>query len=761
MAPQGRILVIAEKPSVARDIARAMGRFSKGDGCLESPEMIVSWAVGHLLELAEPEDYEPRWKRWSMETLPILPPEFRLRPIPKTKPQFDVLVSLLERPDVVKVINACDAGREGELIFRYIYETAGCAKPVERLWVSSLTEEAISEGFASLRPAAEYDNLFAAARCRNEADWLVGINGSRGLTKKAGLLLAVGRVQTPTLAMIVQREKEIRAFQPRDFWQVFATFRGEAGEWRGIWDGGSRDAKGNRTGSAEDRQRLWSEEEAKSIAQRVAGRHGTVAEVETKRRHFPPPLLYDLNELQREMNRRRGFSAAKTLSLAQELYERDKALTYPRTDSRHLPPDLIPRFPSMLRAAGTATGLGNHVETVLAKPKLPISGRFVDAKKVSDHHALVPTPKEVDPNQWSDDKRQVYEAVCRRFIAAFFPAAVDDLTSVTTVVESEPFFSQGRQVVDPGWHVIEKPTFDADLPVLPELKEGDPARTLDAKVEHGQTKPPARFTEASLLQAMETAGKLIDDEELREMMKGEGIGTPATRAAIIERLLDLSYIVRERRSLVPTEKGIFLIERIPVPVLTSPSLTGQWERKLREIEAGKMARQAFMAETAEFTRTLTDAIREMSGDTEEAAMAAVLPPCPLCGSRVTEGPRFYYCTRRGEGCAFLVGKVIAGRRISPNDVQALIEKRQTSVLRGFRSKNNRPFSARLVLSDDGRVVFSFPERRRPEVRRNATKESAAGYDGAGAPGSKPAAKPAARSAGPKKGRTSRSGTQDS
>ncbi|HCC33126.1 MAG TPA: hypothetical protein DEQ28_04400, partial [Clostridiales bacterium] len=488
-----KVLVVAEKPSVARDLARALGGFASGQGVLSREPVLITWAIGHLVELAEPEDYRSTWRRWALASLPILPETFRLRPVSRTRAHLDRVVELLGRRDVALVVNACDAGREGELIFRYLYELAGCDRPVLRLWIASLTGEAIRQGFANLRPAAEFDSLAAAARCRSESDWLVGINATRGMTAMSGTLLPVGRVQTPTLALLVERERAIAAFVSHPFWQVEAAFAAGGETYRGRW-------------VDEDDDRLWSEEAALAIARRVQGSAGEVEGVDRTRRAQPPYLLPDLTDLQRELNRTRGFSAAKTLKLAQELYERDKLITYPRTGSRHLPPDLIPTLGRVLAAIAASEGLPGAREAAVlsAAPRLPLSGRIIDDRKVKDHHAVIPTPKRAPLDGLRGDKGAVYQAIVRRFVAVFLPACVTETTRILTGVGGDRFRSEAQVVLEPGWRAL-YPEEPADPP-LPDLQPGMPVVVSGVTVEESATRPPARYTEASLLRAMETAG---------------------------------------------------------------------------------------------------------------------------------------------------------------------------------------------------------------------------------------------------------------
>jgi len=714
--------VIAEKPSVARDIARALGRrgekLKTAGGLIAGERHVVTWAIGHLLELCEPEDYRPDWKRWRLEHLPIIPPAFRLRPLARTKQQLDTVTALLRSAAFSAAVNACDAGREGELIFRHLMEASGSNLPVRRLWVSAMTDEAIVEGLGALRDGRELESLEAAARCRSESDWLVGINATRGMTRKCGVLLSVGRVQTPTLAILAEREREIQAFVPRRYWEVHAKFRladaSEPATYEGIWYGpGSEDG------------RLDDPDRALAIAAKVSGREGVVEEVESRRKSQPPPLLYDLTQLQREMNRRHGFSASRTLSLAQDLYEKYKVITYPRTDSRFLSGKAVPLIAPALRAAAEASAaLAGLIEPLLEAGRPPITARIVNDARVRDHHAIIPTPRAASAARLKGDHLKVFDAVARRLVAVFYPPAVYEDTTVRTVVEEEAFRSRGRVIVQRGWLAVEDVPWltrqaasdpgeeEAGGGALPALKRGDRAAVTAADALRKETKPPPRYTEAALLQAMETSGKLLEDEELQEAMKDRGIGTPATRAAIIERLIDVGYVERQRRTLHPTPKGLELIAAIPTRDLVSASLTGLWEAKLREVERGTLAREAFMADIKTFVEVVVSDIARMDTEGLAGRMRRTVGPCPKCGAEVVEGRKAYSCSRwKEKGCDFYVWKVIAGRPIRPAEVEKLLKEGRTYLLRGFRSRAGRRFPAYLTL-DSGRVKFEFPSKAR-------------------------------------------------
>lgn len=615
----GKVLVIAEKPSVGRDIARVLGCREKGDGLLAGGNYIVSWAVGHLAALCNPEDYNPAWKKWSMETLPIMPEQMQLQAVVSGRAQLAVLKKLLRSPEVESLICATDSGREGELIFRYIYQLCGCRKPFRRLWVSSMTDEALREGFASLRPGADYDNLFASARCRSEADWLVGINASRAYTLKYNTLLSIGRVQTPTLAIIVARAQEIAAFVPEEYWELRADFALADGQtYWGVWQ--DKQGKTRLVGPQ-------AAEQAKALQAAVKGRPAQVLQVGREEKSQPPPLLYDLTELQRDCNRRYGYSAQKTLDIAQSLYERRKLLTYPRTDSRYLSDDLAPHLASRVQRLAGLTQFSDLAAPLLGQP-LPLSKRIIDNSKISDHHAIIPTEGNLRLEGLTPDELRVFRLVALRFLAVFYPPYRYAVTKVLTQVQTEAnpqgelFASRGQEVLQAGWQAVyqqlqawetaetppkktatAKKSAKEDDQQLPSLQEGQPAQVLAVKSSRKKTQPPKPYTEAGLLSAMENAGRFVENEALREQLKENGLGTPATRAAIIERLLKVGYIRRQGKNLLPTEKGERLMEVVP-PELKSPETTGKWERGLSAIAGGRMTDEVFMASIRRYVQYL-------------------------------------------------------------------------------------------------------------------------------------------------------------
>jgi DNA topoisomerase-3 len=729
-----KTLVIAEKPSVARDIVDALpGSFDDNKTFYEGDDYVVTFAVGHLLELSDPEDYDPAWKSWKMDTLPIIPAEFKVRPRDaKAKKQLSVVHKLLKREDVDRVVNACDAGREGELIFTHIYETSGVEKPIDRLWINSMTKQAIRDGFEGLRPAAEVVPLREAARSRSEADWLVGMNATRAATVRRGWgagVVSLGRVQTPTLAVMVRREREIQAFTPEPYWLVHATFDPL---YHGLWFEG-------------DETKLKDGKRADEIVAKVKGKTGTVESVERKESSERAPLLYDLTSLQRDANRRYGFSARRTLSAAQSLYEGKKAITYPRTNSRYLSGDLVPQLKP---TAQTLVPIGEYADAaryVVGLEQLPLQ-RVVNDAKVDDHHAIIPTDISHDLSAFSPDERRIFDLVARRFLAVFHPPARYARTTVVTEVEGERFRTRGKVTLEAGWRGVygveataERQDEDGEAEgELPALEQGQEVRCAEAESEARETKPPPRYTEATLLSAMETAGKLVDDEELREAMKERGLGTPATRAEIIETLIRREYIERVAKDLQPTPKGMSVISMLEEHPITSAELTGDWEKQLVDIEHGKAERPAFMDGIAAFAKTTVEQIASLPDDKIRVERAE-LGLCPKCGAEtgeiIKENARAYGCTswksREETGCGFVIWKRVAGRTLTPEIARQLLEEgRTSSVLSGFKSRAGKPFRARLVLKEDGKVEFEFPVSR---------KRAAEGEDEETAPAPQPAA----------------------
>ena len=704
-------LVIAEKPSVAADIARALGGFTRQGEFFEREDSVISSAVGHLLEIGMPEDEEVKRGKWTFAHLPAIPSSFALKPIEKSEDRLKLLLKLIKRKDVTRLVNACDAGREGELIFRYLAQYAGTEKPIERLWLQSMTPAAIREGFDALRADADMKPLADAATCRSESDWLVGINGTRAMTafnsKSGGFqLTTVGRVQTPTLAILVEREEKIRAFVPRAYWELHGTFRAAAGEYPGRWfDETFRKPDDDPDARAE---RLWDEAKARAIAQKCAGRPGTVTE-ESKPSTQIPPLLYDLTTLQREANGRFGFSARTTLSLAQALYEKHKSLTYPRTDSRALPEDYVATVKKTLEALGETNAFGTHARRVLKEKWVRPNKRVFDNAKISDHFAIIPTLSA--PRHLSEAEQKLYDFVVRRFLAVFHPPAEFLVTTRITRVEGEPFRTEGKVLVEPGWlAVYGKEAADENASLVP-VRPGEKVATVKVDVQAQTTRPPPRYNEGTLLSAMEGAGKTIEDEELREAMREKGLGTPATRAQIIEGLIGERYVHREGRDLVPTAKAfslMTLLHGLGVPELFSPELTAEWEFRLAQMERGKLKRAAFMKDIVAMTRRIVAQAKNYESDTIPGDFATLKTPCPRCGGEVHEKYKKFQCV--AAACDFGFWKILGGRQLEPDEAETLLRDREIGPLEGFRSRLGRPFSAKLRMNDANEVEFDFGPR---------------------------------------------------
>lgn len=740
----GKTLVIAEKPSVAQDIVRALtpvaGKFEKHDDHFESDTYVVTSAVGHLVEIQAPEQFDVKRGKWSFANLPVIPPFFDLKPVDKTKTRLNAVVKQAKRKDVSALVNACDAGREGELIFRLIEQYAGGAKPlgkpVTRLWLQSMTPQAIRDGFDHLRSNQQMQGLADAARSRSEADWLVGINGTRAMTafnsRDGGFFLTtVGRVQTPTLAVVVEREEQIRKFISRDYWEIHANFEAVAGTYPGKWfDPQWKKADDD---SEKKADRLWTEREAQAIADAVRGKQASVTE-EASPTTQASPGLFDLTSLQREANGKFGYSAKTTLSLAQSLYERHKALTYPRTDSRHLPEDYVAvakQTFEMLADSGMKH-LAPHALTALNNNYVRKLPRVFDNKKVSDHFAIIPTLQA--PSGLSEAEQKIYDLVVRRFMAVFFPSAEYQVTTRISKVAQHHFKTVGKVLVKPGWLAIygkeaaEEVTDAKDgdkgqnlVPVQPGEQVG--VESVDAK--GLKTRPPARYSEATLLGAMEGAGKLVDDDELREAMQEKGLGTPATRAATIEGLINEKYMLREGRELIPTAKAfqlMTLLRGLGVEELSRPELTGEWEYKLAQMEQGKLSRDDFMKDIAAMTEHIVKKAKEYDRDTVPGDYATLHAPCPNCGGVVKENYRRYTCVgaeAATEGCGFSFGKSPAGRTFEPAEVEQFLTDKKIGPLEGFRSKAGWPFVAEMALKfseedKNWKLEFDFGDDKKNE-----------------------------------------------
>jgi DNA topoisomerase-3 len=742
-------LIIAEKPSVAQDIVRALtpasGKFEKHADHFENERYVVTSAVGHLVEIKAPEEFDVKRGKWSFAHLPVIPPHFDLAPIDKAKSRLAAVVTQIKRKDVTELINACDAGREGELIFRLIVQYAqpggkGVAasatkakldKPVRRLWLQSMTPAAIREGFEQLRSDQQMHGLADAARSRSEADWLVGINGTRAMTafnsRDGGFFLTtVGRVQTPTLSVVVEREEKIRRHVARDYWEVRATFDAQAGQYDGKWF----DPKWKKNpDDAELRaDRLWNERDAQAVADAVRGQPAAVTE-ESKPSTQSSPLLYDLTTLQREANSRFGFSAKTTLSIAQALYEKHKVLTYPRTDSRALPEDyvaVVKQTMGMIAEEdlpGPLRALAPHARKALDDGYVKPVKRVFDNAKVSDHFAIVPTLQA--PRSLTEIEAKLYDMVVKRFLAVFYPPAEFLVTTRISTAAGHSFQTNGKVLVKPGWLAVYGKEAQEDDATLVAVQPGEIVHTENVAVNALKTRPPARYTEATLLGAMEGAGKLIDDDELREAMQEKGLGTPATRSAIIEGLISEKYMLRDGRELVPTAKAfqlMTLLRGLAVEELTKPELTGNWEYQLAQMEHGRLSRDAFMAEIAEMTQRIVRKAKEYDRDTIPGDYATLATPCPKCGGVVKENYRRYACTGpagASDGCGFSIGKIPGGRAFETAEAEAFLRDKRIGPLEGFRSKAGWPFTAELKLSyddeiDNWKLEFDFGEDARKE-----------------------------------------------
>jgi len=759
-----KTLLVAEKPSVGQDLARVLkGPFQKQEGFLEGPEHVITWAVGHLVQLAEPEAYDSKYKSWRMADLPIVPERFKLEVRDeRSRKQMSVVTRQFGRDDIEEVVNACDAGREGELIFAYLYEKAKGKKPVKRLWLNSMTSAAMKSALAALRPGAEFERLEEAARSRSEADWIVGMNATRAATIRLRSsfdgAVSLGRVQTPTLAIVARREEEIKAFKPEPYWLVDATFA--AGALSGEEAGGERVYVGHfqaPAGSpgATKGPRIATEQEALEIVAACEGRPGTITKLEKKEQREKAPMLYDLTTLQREANNRYGFSARRTLAAAQRLYEEHKALTYPRTNSRYLPSDMVEEIKPIAELVGAHAEYRKGAAYVTALDVLPL-GRVVDDEKVTDHHAIIPTRSEHNLEKMGADDRRIYDMAVRRFLAVFHPEAVFENTRVETTVlaadggeagAGHVFRTRGKLLLVPGWRgVYDEISADAKAAEseargeeeeetdqqLPRLIEDERVQTRRIESVRKETKPPRRYSDASLLGAMETAGKLVDDDELREAMKDSGIGTPATRAAIIERLITVGYLERDGRALVASEKGLNVIRLLNQHALTSPGLTGSWEQRLGKIERGEDSRKKFMSDIAGFAG---ETVKELDETLKDVRIPrARLGPCPVCGHEIVENRKGYSCwAREDPGCGFVIWKSKAGKTLPLAVAKELIKTGYTAqAVTGFRGRSGRSFRAHLALSqtEEGKWRVEFDEvwaregAKPPDAEADATAESA-------------------------------------
>lgn len=703
-----KTLIIAEKPSVAGDIARALSGFKKREGFFENDQYILSSASGHLLEIHPPEGCEPKRGKWNIANLPVLPPSFDLRPIPRSEARLKVLLRLIKRKDVTALINACDAGREGELIFRYIVQYANVQKPIRRLWLQSMTPASIKEGFAALRAGADMQPLADAAMCRSESDWLVGINGTRAMTsfnsKHGGFFLTtVGRVQTPTLMIVVEREEKIKKFIPKDYWEIKATFQAAAGQYTGTWF----DERFSRENRADDSkpERIWKEDEAQNIRQKCLGQPGTVTE-ESKPATQVAPLLYDLTSLQRDANGRFGFSAKRTLQIAQRLYEHHKVLTYPRTDARALPEDYLGVAQKVLASLAGTEPYGAHAKRVLDEKWVRPNKRIFNNQKISDHFSIIPT--NIMPDNLAPEEARIYDMVAKRFIAIFYPPAEFLVTTRITKVRDEPFKSEGKVMINPGWLAVygkESPTPDQPT-TLTSVQPNETVQTTDIETIRAQTKPPARFTEATLLTAMEGAGKLVEDDELREAMSAKGLGTPATRAAIIEGLIYEKYMLRQGRELKPTAKAFSLnalLRGLEITELCSPEMTGDWEFKLKQMEQQKLGRAEFMREIAAMTGKIVEKVKKSEHHSVPGDFGPLKARCPKCGGEIKEQYSRFQCV----ACEYFLWKNLAGRQFEVDEMETLLTSKRVGPLIGFHSHKGKSFSAVVKLNPEFKIEFDF------------------------------------------------------
>ncbi len=704
-------LVIAEKPSVARDIAKVLNCTKKGEGYLYNDKYIISWAIGHLVTLYEPEEYDESLKKWNMNSLPIIPNELKLKAIKNTKQQFKILNTLINTDSVKELICATDSGREGELIFRYIYELTKCKKPFKRLWISSMTNEAIKEGFENLKDGKEYDNLYFSAKCRSEADWLVGINASRAFTLRFNSLLSIGRVQTPTLAILVDKHIEIQNFKIQEYFEIEANFKTlteNSQFYKGIWIDEKNETK------------ILDKEKAKNILDSIKNKNGIIENIEKETKKQPPPLLYDLTELQRDCNKKFSYSAQKTLSIAQDLYEKRKLITYPRTDSRYLSKDMTSKLKPTLEALKNTNYYNEFLHYVLSLEKLPITKRIIDDSKVTDHHAIIPTLSKANISSLSKDEFNVYDLIVRRFIAVFYPAYVYNITKITTKIDEHLFLTKGTTIKDEGFTKLnlktEKEKKEEDI--LPNVKKGEEVFNEKSQILTKKTTPPKPYNEATLLSAMENAGRFIENEDLKEQLKESGLGTPATRASIIERLIQVGYVERKGKSLIPTEKGIKLVQIVPKE-LKSPETTGKWEKGLSSISKGNMQPKMFMDSIGRYVNFLVDYAKKSNNniiidekrynDFKQSNKYKSLEKfglCPKCNNDILENSKAFYCSNWNKGCKFTIWKNTLEKYnifIHKEMAKSIIKDKKIVDVKIIDPKDKKEKLADLILLDTGNI----------------------------------------------------------
>lgn len=750
-------LILTEKPSVAKDIADALGGFKKKDDYYESDSSFITWAVGHLVSLAEPEDYDKKYKFWSLSSLPIIPDQYDLKPIKGNKKRLDTIKKLANKKGVSEIINACDAGREGELIFRYIYEYLDLSKEFRRLWLQSMTADAIRRGFDELKEQEEVYDLAESAKARSLSDWLIGINATRAFTRRLGTLLSVGRVQTPTLSILVEREKEILGFKPIQYHELIADFSTKKGEYQGKWFIKVPDIKGKKkqpVASDDDLkqlekeypelvtsawkayqevkngdrlERLSSDKLVKKIIVQVKGKDGQIIEEKSSDKKQSPPLLFNLNDLQREANKRFGLRASHTLRIAQSLYDEKKLITYPRTDSRHLPEDYTEVVPDVLSKFGN-TIYSPHTRPLLTKGIVKTK-RIFDNKKVSDHFAIIPTSNDPESVSLDETQKKIYDLIVRRFISIFYPPAIWKHIERITKVEEHKFRTTAKILIEPGFLKVHGRDRIDESPI-PEAKKGDTATCIDINSEKKETKPPPRYNDATLLGAMEGAGRTLDDEDVKEAMRGKGLGTSATRSSIIERLITVGYVDRANKELIPTGKGIQLYDVLvgfPLLELVSPEMTGNWEYSLTKVEKGRLKVETFMKRITDFTKDFIRRVKEGDAGTINNEEKTPIGKCPLCGGDIIENFRAFGCSNyvkkkrnnknkeeaesnEDEGCKFAIWKTIAGKYIDETIAKELLENKKAGPFSDFRSRSGRPFSAIIHLKEDGKIEFEFIEK---------------------------------------------------
>jgi DNA topoisomerase-3 len=697
-----KILIITEKPSVAFDIKRALGGFENKKDYYESEQYVITWSVGHLVELFEPEDYDKKYKFWVLQNLPVIPQDFKLKVIDKTKSRFNVIKSLVKRKDIGTIVNACDAGREGEHIFRSILQLIPYSKKIiKRLWLSAMTEDEIKKEMEHLRDASEFDLLGVSSFKRAEGDWLVGINATRAFTRRWGAILTLGRVQTPTLNIICSREKEIRKFIPEKYYELEGIFNAKSLHYKGLYV----DSKGN--------TKIKNRKTSETIISKVINKSGQIGNISQKQIRTPHPLLYALNDLQRDGNKYFGYTALKTLNIAQKLYEGRKLITYPRTDSRYLPSSLKKNLKNIFQGINV-NHYSEFVSVIISKP-LKCDSRVINDKGVTDHYAIIPTGHKVSFNDLTRDEKNILDLVIKRFLAVFMEEAITEKLNFETVVEGEIFKTNLTRIKEPGWMSVYN---EKEGESFPQVKNNLTAKVTDISLLEKETQPPARFTDASLLSAMENAGKLVEESELKQAMKEKGLGTPATRAAIIERLVEVGYISRVSKSIIPTDKGLRLIDlasEVGVEEVLSPTLTGEWEKKLLDIEKGKYEPEKFMKGIVTLTTKIVDKVKKYEGDfSVNNGNSEPVGKCPKCGGEVFETLKGFVCENlKNKKCDFAIWKKLKNRSITREDAEKLL-KGETIKVEKVLSKNKRYFTAELRIVE-GKLTFVFPENGKDEI----------------------------------------------